>query len=113
MAWGTNPRLSPVVLLEAVASRFNKPDAQHFRPAPRTSYNLVSRLIGGKDGTIPDPPKLALKIVLVKMQRIRAATPDTPARQPAASPARIDFRPAQKSAAALRELRVTGCLHLQ
>jgi hypothetical protein len=81
MAWGTNPRLSPVVLLEAVASRFNKPDAQHFRPAPRTSYNLVSHLIGGKDGTIPDPPKLALKIVLVKMQRIRAATPDTPARE--------------------------------
>ena len=48
-----------------------------------------------------------------EMQPIRAATPDTPARQPVACPARVVFRQAQKSAAALRELRVTGCLQLQ
>jgi len=94
-AWvnATVPRVSPVVLLQAAASRFNKPDAQHFWPAPRTSYNLASRLIGGTDGTIPDPPKLALKIALVKMQPIRAATPDKPAREAVACPARVVFSP--------------------
>ena len=54
-----------VVPLKAAASRFNKPDAQHSGRLPELSTISVTP-DRGTDGTIPDLPKLALKIALVR-----------------------------------------------